>query len=277
LRVALPVDPHFKTESEAATLMFLAEKTSLPVPKVLAYSSTQENELGFEWILMQRMPGGVLEERHLSITWEMKVELVKTVARHISELGQHSFTGIGNLYLQRQPHEMISEPNSSHSTEYQTGRIADMDFFWIDRIHQDVPRGPFSNCADFFDARLLLVINESRAKLDSLHSKKAAIRGSKQANSAQMSKDQNRTCSNPAEAPMDTEADNPTGDKDVEKSHYRNSEHEKHGAWDSDDETAAEEAQESLDLALKLKRRYQCSSHPPKPPQRSQQRSSTLI
>jgi aminoglycoside phosphotransferase (APT) family kinase protein len=68
LRVALPVDPHFKTESEAATLMFLAEKTSLPVPKVLAYSSTQENKLGFEWILMQRMPGGVLEERHLSIT-----------------------------------------------------------------------------------------------------------------------------------------------------------------------------------------------------------------
>ena len=41
-------------------------------------------------------------------------------------------------------------------------------------------------------------------------------------------------------------------DKDVDHSHDIIPDHQKHGGWNSDDETDAEDAQESLDLALKL-------------------------
>lgn len=57
MRVSLPVDPKFKTLSEIATLAWLQEHTSLPVPKVVAYDSSNATELGFEWILMEKIPG----------------------------------------------------------------------------------------------------------------------------------------------------------------------------------------------------------------------------
>lgn len=57
MRVSLPVDPRYKTESEVATIEFARQNTSLPVPQIIAFDSNNENELGFEWILMEMMPG----------------------------------------------------------------------------------------------------------------------------------------------------------------------------------------------------------------------------
>jgi aminoglycoside phosphotransferase len=62
MRVSLPVDPRYKTESEVATTEFVRQKTSLPVPRIIAFDS-HENELGFEWILMDMMPGLTLRKR----------------------------------------------------------------------------------------------------------------------------------------------------------------------------------------------------------------------
>lgn len=108
--VTLPVDPHFKTESEAATLNFLTEKIGLPMPRVIAHASTEDDELGFEWILMQRMPGQVIEEQRKMMCWDTKVQLVKTIVKYIAELRQHASTDIGNVYLQGRPQEAIPEP-----------------------------------------------------------------------------------------------------------------------------------------------------------------------
>lgn len=51
-----------KTLSEIATLSFIRKKTSIPVPAVNAYSADSTNELGFEWILMDRVHGRPLED-----------------------------------------------------------------------------------------------------------------------------------------------------------------------------------------------------------------------
>ncbi|KAK3375825.1 hypothetical protein B0T24DRAFT_509163, partial [Lasiosphaeria ovina] len=54
-RVCLPVYPWFKTEAEVATIQFIRDNnTSIPAPRVLAFDSSAENELGYEWILMER-------------------------------------------------------------------------------------------------------------------------------------------------------------------------------------------------------------------------------
>ena len=52
MRVAIPVEPFFKTESEVATMDYVRKHTSLPVPRVLAYDSSTSNQVGFEWIVM---------------------------------------------------------------------------------------------------------------------------------------------------------------------------------------------------------------------------------
>jgi aminoglycoside phosphotransferase (APT) family kinase protein len=58
----LPVTPKVKTLSEVATLAYVREKTSIPVPKVVAYDADLTNELGFEYIRMERVDGHPLRE-----------------------------------------------------------------------------------------------------------------------------------------------------------------------------------------------------------------------
>jgi aminoglycoside phosphotransferase (APT) family kinase protein len=57
MRVSLPVHPHSKTLGEVTTLRYLRRETSISVPEVIAFDASADNEIGFEWILMERMPG----------------------------------------------------------------------------------------------------------------------------------------------------------------------------------------------------------------------------
>lgn len=60
MRITLPVDPKHKTNSEVATILYIRENTNIPVPHVFAFDDSSENELGFEWILMEMLPGKTL-------------------------------------------------------------------------------------------------------------------------------------------------------------------------------------------------------------------------
>lgn len=46
VRVSLPVDPTIKTNSEVATIPFVRQNTNTPVPRILAFDDTRDNELG---------------------------------------------------------------------------------------------------------------------------------------------------------------------------------------------------------------------------------------
>ena len=108
-RVTLPVEPFYKTASEVATLSYLRHHTSIPVADVVAHSATTENPLGFEWILMECLPGVSLrdiwakfpgdkesEETNGShsgsltasvlIPWEQKEEISRDIARYLLQL-----------------------------------------------------------------------------------------------------------------------------------------------------------------------------------------------
>jgi hypothetical protein len=47
LRVILPVDLYFKTASEVAMFKYLSHHTTIPVPQLVAYNTSADNELGF--------------------------------------------------------------------------------------------------------------------------------------------------------------------------------------------------------------------------------------
>ena len=47
--------PRLKTESEVATINYLRQKTSVPVPTIYHYDSNPYNRLGGEWILMSKV------------------------------------------------------------------------------------------------------------------------------------------------------------------------------------------------------------------------------
>jgi len=99
-RVALPVCPFYKTESEAATLTHLRANTSIPVPRVFAWDSSPDNELGFEWILMEKLDGVPLVDVWRKIEWERKLVLIESLAGLVNQLGSYRFDRIGSLYFE---------------------------------------------------------------------------------------------------------------------------------------------------------------------------------
>ena len=99
LRVAIPVVPYFKTESEVATLAYLRANTSVPVPRVIAWQSNVDNELGFEWLIMEFMEGVPLYDIWRRIPWDRKLELIDSLAGLVKEIQDHKFNSIGALYF----------------------------------------------------------------------------------------------------------------------------------------------------------------------------------
>ena len=72
MRVSLPVDPQYKTLSEVATMDWMHHHTSLPVPEIMAHHASRENAIGFEWILMKKIPGKPLADAWKSIQYPAK-------------------------------------------------------------------------------------------------------------------------------------------------------------------------------------------------------------
>lgn len=99
LRVAVPVEPFYKTESEVATIAYLRANTSIPVPKILAWDSNRDNELTFEWILMEKIDGVSLMDVWRKVPWERKLELTEFIAGMFKQLRDQKFERIGGLYF----------------------------------------------------------------------------------------------------------------------------------------------------------------------------------
>jgi hypothetical protein len=76
MRVALPVYPRLKTQSEVATINFVRQETHKPVPRIIAFDSESQNEFGFEWIMMEMMPGVPLRKGWRKMTWDAKETII---------------------------------------------------------------------------------------------------------------------------------------------------------------------------------------------------------
>lgn len=150
LRLALPVDPRYKTLSEVATMEWMRHNTNVPVPTVVSHDASSANPVGFEWILMTKLPGKPLADAWRSLSYPAKEGLAKRFAVYSSSLFKNQLSGIGNIYAASFP---------------KVDRIVSMHFFWGDHIHQDVSRGPFSSTRNWMDARLALSEHDCRSTL----------------------------------------------------------------------------------------------------------------
>ena len=150
LRVSLPVDPLYKTLSEVATIDWMRRYTNIPVPAVIAYEASSANPVGFEWILMTKLPGKPLADAWRRLPYPAKEGLVKQFAEYSSCLFKRQLNSIGNIYTTSPP---------------QVGRIVSMEFFWGDHIRQDIRRGPFPSSRDWMEARLALSEYDCRSTM----------------------------------------------------------------------------------------------------------------
>lgn len=96
-RVSLPVDPVNKTESEIATLVYVRRYTTIPVPKPIAWDSSSDNKLGFEWSILEKTEGVEVAAVWGVMPWKAKVKLAHDLAGICAQLWAMRFEGIGSL------------------------------------------------------------------------------------------------------------------------------------------------------------------------------------
>lgn len=150
MRVSLPVDPYIKTSSEAATLEYVRRHTTIPVARVVAFDPSANNQLGFEWILMEKIPGVPLEEFWDGMSLEAKFQITKETAGFIAQLEKLRFPVIGNLYFK--DGKKTGRIPVANDPDFELGEMVHMDFFLYNRVQVDGPRGPFPNSASWLTA-----------------------------------------------------------------------------------------------------------------------------
>ncbi|KAF2791777.1 hypothetical protein K505DRAFT_308861 [Melanomma pulvis-pyrius CBS 109.77] len=176
MRATLPVQPRLKTMSEIATVSFVSTHTDIPTPKIFAVDHSNKNELGFEWMMMERVAGHPIEMPGdwSKVNWLKKEVLVRKIISYMVQLFQKRFKQIGSLYiiddLQQLPksERPSTAPVTSatpegigNSKEYHLSDIISVPFFYIDHLTHDVPRGTFHHSRDWLAARLQFHINDA--------------------------------------------------------------------------------------------------------------------
>ncbi|KXX76200.1 Altered inheritance of mitochondria protein 9, mitochondrial [Madurella mycetomatis] len=161
MRVSLPVDPRNKTRGEAATLQLVHRKTDIPVPAVVAFDDSRASEIGFEWLLMDMIPGTPVYYRWRKMSMAQKETLTARVADFQAQLLRcgnfgNGFRSIGTLGARSELDRAgLPEP----------GQIVSAFFFSGERWHYAVPRGPFQSSHDWLRAHLNIIIKEHTTAL----------------------------------------------------------------------------------------------------------------
>ncbi|KAI6006732.1 hypothetical protein EDC04DRAFT_2582861 [Pisolithus marmoratus] len=115
-RVARRFMPRLKTESEIATMQYLRDKTSIPVPDVYHYNSNPYNRLGGEYILMSKAAGIPLSQVYYAMSNKELKALFTNLASIILPLFAQRFSHIGSLYFGPSPDVSTSHSSSASST-----------------------------------------------------------------------------------------------------------------------------------------------------------------
>ena len=186
-RVAMPLDPWYKTESEVATMEYVRRYTSIPVPKVYAYDSSTDNKLGFEWIMMEKIAGKPISDfwdiySHEKDDLDMatKLQLARTVAEWVHQLSKLRFDMSGSLYIDW----------DSPEPRFKLGRVVEGNYFRGRRLAYKVFRGPFKDLEQIYRSEIELQLQDIRdpAQKQYLNARLLRIQGAEKAKSEALEK-----------------------------------------------------------------------------------------
>ncbi|KAN0107531.1 hypothetical protein V8E52_010049 [Russula decolorans] len=151
--IARVADSHMPTsimESEIATMQLVQERTSIPVPKILAYELDHSHVLGAH-IFLEKVPGVRLDKIFEDLPAESQDSLVTQIAQFMVELSHLNFPAIGSIVLP-QPCDPPSTPSpvSSPQTLPPLGPLMHPCFYIEGRTALSIDRGPFATARAYF-------------------------------------------------------------------------------------------------------------------------------
>ncbi|KAM5464266.1 hypothetical protein MauCBS54593_007085 [Microsporum audouinii] len=152
----LAVPPKLTTESEVATLDFLREN-GIPVPKVYAWSSDKDNEVGTEYIIMEKATGKPLTDCWFDLTPKEMLKLVTSYVDIEKKLFSFPFGAHGSLYYKdalprNLQASLYASGQSGGDSRFCIGPITDYMFWRGRRAAFDLDRGPWGDHCQYLQS-----------------------------------------------------------------------------------------------------------------------------
>ncbi|OZJ03858.1 hypothetical protein BZG36_03676 [Bifiguratus adelaidae] len=160
-RIALPSYERYKTESEVATMKYIEQHTTIPVPKIIHYDSTSHNSVGAEYIIMSKVQGVRLCDVWNKMSTAQQKDVLSQYIDIVLQLKSLEFPQIGSLYY------------NERYKSFEIGEAIEMSWFLDERaIISDVHRGPFNSTYDYLQSAIQkesIYVKDYGSKSDQQH------------------------------------------------------------------------------------------------------------
>ncbi|KAJ0413319.1 kinase-like domain-containing protein [Aspergillus carlsbadensis] len=148
--------PHYTTASEVATMDFMRSVFDTPVPKVFSWSSSADNPVAAEYILMENARGVSLSKIWDTLDVDVQFKVLKRIAMYQRAWSDVSFAKYGSLYYSKD----VPQPDSGLRYTNQDGKEITDERFTVGpsagrknvdcgRAALDFDRGPWRTVEDY--------------------------------------------------------------------------------------------------------------------------------
>ncbi|PHH91958.1 hypothetical protein CDD83_9597 [Cordyceps sp. RAO-2017] len=154
LRVAGRHIPRTKTANEVAVMRWLRRNAAgaVPVPAVVRFDASDDNPLGHEFVLVERVPGRSVDTMYAGLDDEAKARLVEQLTDVVVELAAHRWTHVGGLHID----DATGEPVPGPLLEDTFWTAPDIARLWgpAESVRTLNPGGPYASHAALVDGYL---------------------------------------------------------------------------------------------------------------------------
>ncbi|EFR00635.1 phosphotransferase enzyme family protein [Nannizzia gypsea CBS 118893] len=170
----------YTTMSEVATMEFARSMLKIPVPKVLAWSSSPDNSVGVEYIVMEEANGTQLSQTWDGLKIHDRSEIINDIVSIEQKLLSVTFDLYGSLYFAKdtfpgcQPAkisgDITEETKDAVRSQYVIGPTSHREFWEKERAVMSLDRGPWKSASGYVEsiARREIAWISQYAKRDSI-------------------------------------------------------------------------------------------------------------
>lgn len=166
LRVSGHHLPEIKTKNEVGVMSWISKNTTIPIPDVIAYDSSADNPLGYEYTLLSRVRGVALSDIYPTLDEDQLRGIIDQLVDILSQLHGHEWGAIGGL-------------NVNEQGEIEMAQVVDETFWQVpdlglwpekETVGSLNIAGPYRNYVDYVSAQIrqyirLITINDKLAFL----------------------------------------------------------------------------------------------------------------
>ncbi|EAS34713.3 uncharacterized protein CIMG_00067 [Coccidioides immitis RS] len=162
--------PEEKMRGEIATMKYIAEKTTIPVPRLFEYSINRDNVLNLPFMALEYITGKALHGTDVPcLPDELKSHLFDQLADVYIQLYRQQFDHVGALTLDSNDENWVFEHNRPLTIELNDQELSGMKSSEIIPAHQT-----YNSTIDYAYAVLKLIFNDFYRGKDSVFDKKDA-------------------------------------------------------------------------------------------------------